>query len=600
MRPGGVVWDLSELYGGYADPLIEEDLQKVCKKALAFEARYRRTITEEAIDAGILLSALKEYESIHEAGMRPYLFASLCHDSDTQDHRRNELWQRVREKWNEISLITLFFPLQLKELNAPLLNELSLSEKLEAYHHYIQNLITWKPHTLSETEERIIKDKDLTIRQALISLFTELTGSFSFSVEIEGRTVEMTGAEALALLNSSGDRVVREKAYKAFLEKYAEHGTVFKHIINTLALDHIMDDRRREHQSPMHRALLLNEVDEASIETMMSVTEEYYHLAGEYFRLKARRLNLKKPKNTDIFTPMPEEDIRTGLDDAGGLILDSLNDLHPLFAETAGRFFKSGWIDAGIRKGKVNGASCSAISPSIHPFINLNYAGGLQDVMALSHEIGHGVHFLLSSEQSYLNFTPAPVLAETAALLSEMALAHHLLNRSEFERYHQVILARQIETIIVTVFRQNVLTRFEQAFYRLREHGFMSLDDICRLWWEENYRLYSEDVEMIPEYRWGWAYIPHFIHFRFYCFSYVFGGLLSMIIFEKFLKEGRDVMDEVVNILRSGGARSPFVLLTQIGLDPYERSFWASGFDYLDRMICMLKRMDYDYERREE
>jgi Oligoendopeptidase F len=91
-----VVWDLSGLYGGHDDPLIEEDLQKVCKKALAFEARYRRAITEEAIDAGILLSALKEYESIYETGRRPYLFASLCHASDTRNHRRNELWQRVR------------------------------------------------------------------------------------------------------------------------------------------------------------------------------------------------------------------------------------------------------------------------------------------------------------------------------------------------------------------------------------------------------------------------------------------------------------------------------------------------------------------------
>ena len=587
---GGVVWDLSEFYRGDDDPFIEKDLQKACQKAVAFESQYKERVTEEAIDAGTLLSALKEYESIHETVMWPYLFAFLYQASDTQDDRRNKLLQRVREERNRISLIILFFPLQLKGLSDHLLNELAGSEKLKNYRYYIERLITGKPHTLSEPEERIIKSKNLTGRKTLTSLFTELTGSFSSFVEIGGgQTVEMTGAEILTLVNSSRDRVVREKAYKVFLKKYSERGTVFKHIINALVLDRTMDAQRRKHPSPMHRALLLNKVDEAAIETMISVTEEYYHLAREYFRFKAQNLGLKKLKNTDIFAPMPEEDVRITFADARNLILDSLKNLHPLFVDAASEFFKNRWIDAEIRKGKMDGAFCCSPSPAIHPFIHLNYAGSLRDVMVLAHELGHGIHFLLASEQTHLNFRPPPVLAETASLLSEMALTHHLLKRNEFRRYHPMILARQIETIIVTVFRQNVLTRFEQAIYRLRERGLMSLDDICHTWWEENYQLFSKDVEMIPEYRWGWAYIPHFIHFNFYCFSYIFGGLLSMILFQKFLKKGEDVTEDIITILRSGGARSPFDLLAEIGLDPHKRSFWASGFDYIAHMIHMLK-----------
>ena len=108
-----------------------------------------------------------------------------------------------------------------------------------------------------------------------------------------------------------------------------------------------------------------------------------------------------------------------------------------------------------------------------------------------------------------------------------MLLTRSLLDREKDRATRIALLCTKLEEIIATTFRQNVLTRFEQAAHRRRAEGLLSSDDYCALWWQENARLFGDQVEMIEPYRWGWSYISHFIHARFYCTSYVFGELLA-------------------------------------------------------------------------
>lgn len=112
----GGPWDLEGLYHGDEDPRLCEDLDAVRDKALGFAASFKGKINNENLDPKTLLSAIREYESIHEMGMKPHLFAYLYHSSDTGDHNRIRLLQKVRETWSEISqpagLETKVFPCQ--------------------------------------------------------------------------------------------------------------------------------------------------------------------------------------------------------------------------------------------------------------------------------------------------------------------------------------------------------------------------------------------------------------------------------------------------------------------------------------------------------
>ena len=151
------------------------------------------------------------------------------------------------------------------------------------------------------------------------------------------------------------------------------------------------------------------------------------------------------------------------------------------------------------------------------------------------------------------------------------------------------LLCAKIEDIIATTFRQNVLTRFEERLHLERREGLLTSNRICSLWWEENDKLYGDAVEMIEPYRWGWSYISHFIHTRFYCYSYTFAELLVLSLYRNYLHEGAAFIPRYEAILKSGSALSPADTVRPAGMDLADPDFWQKGYDLLRDLIGNLR-----------
>ena len=582
-------WNLSEIYRGAEDPEIYKDLNAAHERAVSFSLAYKDKIDDTALDARKLCSAIKEYESIYEQGLKPELFAYLIYSSNTRDNRYQNLFQDVGEKWHKILNETAFFILELTALPESLLSEQSSHPCLSDYRRFLLRLIPKKPYTLSLEEEKIIKTKDLSGKKAFALLYDELIGSISFPVEIDSK-IRQSGVEQIRYVLRLSDSLLREKTFDIYLHRLGEHEIVFKNIINALILDHHLEDKKRGFSSPIHDRHLLNEVTEDMIEMMMRVTEENYPLIRRYFRTKADLLGLKRLKACDIFAPLQQETVHISFKDAKKIVLDALNGLDPLFYSIASDFFEKKRIDAETRKGKLNGAFCKCGPPSQPPYISMTYSGNIKDLITLAHELGHGIHYTLASKQSCLNFEPRPVLAETAATFFELIINAHLLEKEEFQGRRRSLIASQIEGFYITIFRQNVLTRFELAMHHLRRDHLLSGEEISNLWREENYRLFGKTVEMTPACKWGWTSIPHFIHLPFYCYSYIFGNLLAIILYQNYMDYGRRFLEKVIEILSSGSSRPPIQMLNEIGLDPRNRSFWENAFDFIGRTVDSMEK----------
>lgn len=583
----GIRWNLTDLYTGFDDAALVRDLDEGDRLATAFETRFRGHIAADDLSPARLLEALVAYEEALETGGRPVFYTSLRLAADSQNGEAQKADQRARERWTAARARLLFFPLEIQAIAAERFAVLIEEPTLAAYRSYLEQARRYAPHSLSEPEEKLLSQKSLTGRRAVIQLFDELTGSLRFEVEVGGTVRTLTAGEVMALLRHP-DRATRQRASTAFLSTYRSQELVLSSLFNTLLLDHRQDVELRHFGSAIAPRHLDNEVSAPMVEAMMDAVERHHGDIQEFFRLKARLLGLPRLTLADVYAPIAAEAEGIPFADAKALVLESFADFEPRFASLARRFFDEGWIDAEVRPGKRHGAFCASHSPRHHPYVLTSYAGTSRDVSTLAHELGHGVHALLANRQPFLVADAPLVLAETASIFGEMVLVDSLLRRAGSAAAEARILADVLDEIYGTVFRQNALTRFELAAHDARAEGRLSAADLGQIWRRTQSELFGDAVEIPELYDAGWSYIPHFVHSPFYCYAYAFGELLVLALFERYREEGPGFAESVIGLLQRGGSEPPERLLAGLGFDVRKPEFWDIGFRAVRRFASEL------------
>jgi oligoendopeptidase F len=206
--------------------------------------------------------------------------------------------------------------------------------------------------------------------------------------------------------------------------------------------------------------------------------------------------------------------------------------------------------------------------------------------MTLAHELGHGLHQYLARPVGYLQCDTPLTTAETASVFGEMLTFQRLLALHPDPRTRLAMLCSKIEDGFATVFRQVVLTRFEQALHRARaEEGELTTERINELWLGANRPMHGEVVRLTDGYGWWWSYIGHFVHVPFYCYAYAFGELLVLALVQKYKQEGAAFVPKYLEMLSAGGSDAPHVLVGRLGVDVTDPAFWGLGLRLLDDMV---------------
>ncbi|WP_432821919.1 M3 family oligoendopeptidase [Trichloromonas sp.] len=585
-------WNLLPLYKSPTAPGLESDLENALKQANQFRRDFRGRIDSDRLSADLLVAALGSYERLQRLVLKPYLYAQLLFSADSTPAPHKALQAKVRECWSSISEATLFFELEVLRIEEERFASLLKHPEVVGYAHYLRQLRAHAPYTLAEEVEQVLKRKDLSGKEAFVQLFEEVTSAFKYLFQMPGEEQprEVSGEELLSLLYHP-EREVREQSFAAFLQKHAENDLVLTACFNNLLLDHGKEVELRNYPDLMTPTHLSSETEPAMVERMMEVTEANYGLAQEYFALKKELLGLDRMKNTDIYAPLGGESRSYSFADAKAMVLEAFAGFSPELAELAESFFRDRRIDVLPAKGKTGGAFCMGMMPGLAPYVLLNYTGNLRDVSTLAHELGHGVHYALAQKQNLFQYHAPLPMAETASVFAEMLLTRSMLDKEQNRQVKIELLCAKLEDIIATTFRQNMLTRFELAAHRQRGEGLLSPEDYCALWWQENARLFGDSVEMIEPYRWGWSYISHFIHARFYCYSYVFGELLVLALYQKYLEEGPAFVPRYLELLASGGSAEPQKILKPLGIDLADPDFWQKGYDFVRGLLQELRQL---------
>jgi oligoendopeptidase F len=588
----GVTWDLAGLYRAIDDPQINQDLEIALGRARAFEAAYRGRIQVEGGPApDLLFKAVAELESLSEQMDKPAVYASLVHAAKTDDPRHGALLTRVREQRTAINKHLIFFDLEWVKVDDGPARAIVDSPPLAKYRHYLEQKRVWRPHYLSEPEEKILDEKAVTGKAAFVRLFDETVASLAFPFQHEGLTESLTMQQINAKLYEP-DRTIRRSAAEGLTRGLRENARLLTFIFNNLVLDHKSDCELRKFPSPMTPRHLANEISDTVVEALMTASERHHSTVQRYYRLKGKLLGVDPLYDYDRYAPLFPDMPKCDWETARKMVQESYSAFSSQAGSIVREFFDKKWIDAELRPGKRSGAFSASTVPSVHPYILLNFTDKLRDVMTLGHELGHGLHQYLSRPVGYLQCDTPLTTAEMASVFGEMLTFQRLLQMYEEPRVRLALLCSKIEDGFATVFRQVVLTRFEQSLHRARrEKGELATDQINELWMAANRPMHGDAVQLTGGYSWWWLYIGHFIHVPFYCYAYAFGELLVLALVQKYKQEGAAFVPQYLELLASGGSDRPDALLARLGFDVTDPRFWELGLQLLRDMVADAERM---------
>jgi oligoendopeptidase F len=579
-----VAWDLDPLLNGGAgnpEAAVASMLEAAQRRADAFADAHAGKVAD--LDGPGLVAAMRELEALQEELGRAGSYAMLNFAGNTADPPRGALLQKVQEGATAIETRLLFFELEWAGLDDERAEELLAADGLDFARHHLRTARRYRPHLLTEPEEKILAEKALTGRTAWSRLFEEQASAITVALEDGAEPVSLE--VALSRLFAP-DRDVRRHAAERVTDALEPGLRTRAYVLNTLLADKMVDDRLRHYPHWLASRNLANEASDESVEALIKAVRDRYELPRRWYRLKARLLGIDRLADYDRMAAVTDAEERVEWPRARDTVLESYSAFSDELGALVRRFFDESWIDAPVRPNKRGGAFCAYTVPSAHPYVLLNYTHTRRDVLTLAHELGHGVHAALGARQGVFHMATPLTMAETASVFGETLVFGRLLEQASTAESRLALLAESIEGSIATVFRQVAMNRFEHLVHtERRERGELAVERIGELWAESQTELLGDAVEVTDGYRSWWSYVPHFIGSPGYVYAYAYGQLLALAVYGRYEEQGESFVPAYLELLAAGGSRSPEDLGAIVGVDLADPGFWDRGLDIVERQL---------------
>ena len=610
-------WDLSDVGGTDG---IDGRLAGLDRRVGAFE-RLRKSL-DGGMDQKRFGSILGRIERIAEESGLASAAAGLRYAADTQSEDATALAARIDRFGASVGNRMLFFDLwwekSVDEGNAG-----RLAAGSGELRHHLEQMRRAARHTLSEPEEKIINTLDVTGASALARLYDKITGAFRYDVRTGrgrgGRPVRrgLTREEVAALVRSPS-AAARRGAYGSLLSTFSASRGVLADIYRSIALNWA-DEKvgMRGYASPISATNMGNDIDDSTVESLLGACRRGASEFRAYHRVKARLLGAGTLSRYDLYAPAPSAPGAAAekytYDEAVRAVLDAFGRFSADLEAHARRVVDRGHIDSEVRAGKRDGAFCSSPTPRTVPYILLSYTGERSDVFTLAHEMGHAVHSMAAAGRSILVHDAPLPLAETASTFAELLLYDSLSSpdggvEAGRRRRQQIVrvAVEHLDELYATVVRQSFFTSFEQTAHELvggkgggaavsgkgaGAAGTATADAISDAYMSTLSGQFGRSVDVPRAFADEWVSIPHFFHSPFYCYSYSFGNLLALALYQRYKKEGESFAPVYTQILAAGGSKKPEDLLAEHGLDITDERFWREGFGYVADRVRELKAL---------
>jgi oligoendopeptidase F len=553
---------------------LKKEMQSIENKVRSLETS-RKKLTNKIIIKEFI-SLLKKIEVIRVQTAKLGVYSHLKFCENSTDQKAVAEMSFIENFLTKMGNRLIFFNFWFKQLPEKKVQQ--LIKESGPYKYHLQLLRKNKKYTLKENEEKIINIKDSVGFYALNNVYNIFTSSFEFSYEGKKRTQE----EMVTYIRSPSPKV-RENAYKILLVPYVKNkdvlGEIYKNLLNDWREENVA---LRGFKTPISVRNTANDIPDKAIEVMLKVCEKNQKLFQRFFELKRKKLGLKKMRRFDLYAPLKEEKTKISYEQAIKMVLDTFYSFSKEFGQAAEKIIKNKHIHSKIQKGKRSGAFCCPASTQVLPYVLLNYTNKFRDVSTLAHELGHGVHFVLASNQTEFTHDACLPLAETASIFSEMLLSERIMQTDS--KIAKEMMFTKVDDLYASIIRQARFVSFEKKAHGMMEEG-KTIDEMSQVYLTDLKKQLGSKISVDNIYAYEWAYIPHIFHTPFYCYAYAFGNLLTLALYEMYKENPQVMVPKIISMLSKGSSESPIEITKAIGVDITSSKFWQKGFDYIEKMI---------------
>jgi pepF/M3 family oligoendopeptidase len=579
-------WNLDDLYKGF-----DESYLKDIKNAESLLEDYKKLV--ESMDQYSTLEFLEAYllkqEEIELIAHSLYAFASLTTSTDVTNQEALGYLSKLQQLFSSVTKENVMISRWIKDVDLDALGH--QSDLIKQYHYVLSLEQKASKHLLSEKEEVLYAK----LRQVASGQWGQLQSllTANLPVELNGKTITLSEVRNLAY---ESDSVIRKQAYEAELKAYEPIADAVAMSLSNIKREVTMMNELRGYESALQKTLDSSHMEKETLDAMIEAMMDYRPYFANYLKEKALYLGHKNGLPFyDLFAPIGNLNQTYTFEQAQQIVLDAFYGFSPKLGDFAKRAFDNSWLDAFPKKGKRGGAFCSNQPQIKQSRFLLNFTGSLSDVSTLAHELGHGYHGDVISNEAPLNWSYPMPLAETASIFCETIVMNKLYNAldKDEEKLSVLEISLQGDTQVII----DILSRymFESKLFE-NSTGPISKDKMKSWMLEAQKAAYQDGLDENYLHPYMWLNKGHYYSagLNFYNFPYAFGLLFGKGLYSLYQKDSETFLKKYDELLALTGKASVEDAALSMGINVRDKSFWITSLEEvkkdIDKVIELMKK----------
>ncbi|MCB0338396.1 MAG: oligoendopeptidase F [Bdellovibrionales bacterium] len=580
-------WDLTPLF---ANTALWETEFRVAEARLEKLAAFEGQLSSSS---QTFFDALEEIFSQRRNLEKLYVYAHLLSDTDTTNDTSRVLLSRAQNLYARYAAASSYLIPEILSLESERLESFLKDSKFNPYRRSIDEVLRYRAHTLSKSEEKII-----ALGSEVFSSFRDIFGQLNnadldFGVlELDGNRVPLTHSSLLTFLRNR-NRSIREKAFMQYYSRYE----ATQHSLSAIYAGSIKRDvylaRIRSHPSALEAALYSDNIPPTVYESLVQAVRNNIDSHYDYLALRKEILGLERLELFDTYVPLGSEiSMEHTYEESCSVLREALKPLGEEYVEVLySGLTEKRWVDRFENKGKRSGAYSSGCFDS-PPYILMNYKKSeIRDLYTLAHEAGHSMHSLFSRRhQPYPDSSYTIFVAEVASTCNEILLTDYLLKQhKDNSSLVAYLINQELDNLRGTLFSQVLYAEFEKIVHERAEKNEALSLNFFKEAYSELLRFYYGETTNIPDIAGlGGLRIPHF-YSNFYVYKYATGISAAIALGEQILSGDGLALERYLRFLHAGSTKYSIELLQDAGVDLLRPQPVIAAIERFRRLTSQLR-----------